>query len=48
MISPLLRRRTFRTFWVGQSVSFVGDEISLFAVPVMAVLLLPGRPRWGC
>jgi MFS family permease len=40
MISPLLRRREFRMFWIGQSVSLLGDQISLFAIPIAAVLLL--------
>ncbi len=40
MIAPLLRDRTFRTFWTGQTISMVGDQISLFAVPITAVLLL--------
>ncbi|MDT4997400.1 MAG: hypothetical protein QOD45_1468, partial [Pseudonocardiales bacterium] len=41
MLSPLLRReyRDFRTFWIGQSVSLVGDDITLFAIPIAAVLL---------
>lgn len=40
MIPPLLRDRVFRTFWLGQTVSLFGDEISLVAVPLAAVLLL--------
>jgi MFS family permease len=46
MRSPLLRRefRDFRTFWIGQSVSLIGDDITLFAVPIAAVLLLHAHP----
>ena len=40
MIPPLLQQRVFRTFWLGQTASLVGDEISLLAVPLAAVLLL--------
>ena len=39
-IPPLLRERFFRRYWLGQSISMVGDQISLFAVPITAVLLL--------
>jgi len=30
----------FRRFWIGQTVSLVGDQVSLFAVPLTAVLVL--------
>ena len=40
MIPPLLRETTFRRFWLGQTVSLLGDQISLFAIPITAVLLL--------
>ena len=36
----LLRDATFRRFWAGQTVSLLGDQISLFAVPLTAVLVL--------
>jgi len=35
-----LCERPFRRFWAGQTVSLVGDQISLFAVPITAVLVL--------
>jgi MFS family permease len=44
MLSPLLRRRDFRTFWLGQTASLFGDEITLFAIPITAVLLLHAGP----
>lgn len=36
----LLRETAFRRFWIGQTVSLVGDQVSLFAVPLTAVLVL--------
>jgi MFS family permease len=36
----LLRDQTFRRFWLGQTVSLVGDQVALFAIPLVAVLLL--------
>jgi MFS family permease len=40
MISPLLRERSFRRFWTGQTVSLFGDQITLLALPLTAVLVL--------
>jgi MFS family permease len=41
VIPPLLRDdRRFRRFWLGQSVSLVGDQITLLALPLTAVLVL--------
>ena len=37
---PLLRNRPFRAYWAGQTVSFVGDQISLLALPLVGVLTL--------
>lgn len=39
-IPALLRERDFRTYWTGQTVSLVGDQISLIAIPLAAVLVL--------
>ncbi|WP_418957000.1 MFS transporter [Streptomyces tritici] len=39
-IPELLRERTFRRYWSGQTVSLVGDQISLIAIPLTAVLVL--------
>jgi MFS family permease len=36
----LLRERQFRRYWTGQTVSLLGDEISILAVPLAAVLVL--------
>jgi MFS family permease len=39
---PFLLRsnRPFRSFWTGQTISLFGDEISLLAIPLLAVLVL--------
>jgi len=37
---PLLRQRPFRRLWIGESVSFVGDQVSLLALPLVGVLTL--------
>lgn len=39
-IPGLLRERTFRRYWTGQTVSLIGGEISLIAIPLAAVLVL--------
>ncbi|MEU2506927.1 MFS transporter [Streptomyces sp. NPDC007863] len=39
-VPALLRERTFRLYWTGQTVSLVGDQISLMALPLAAVLVL--------
>lgn len=36
----LLRERGFRLYWSAQSISLVGDEINILAIPLAAVLLL--------
>ncbi|MER5964009.1 MFS transporter [Streptomyces sp. NPDC002057] len=39
-IPELLRERTFRRYWTGQTISLAGDQISLMAIPLAAVLVL--------
>ena len=39
-IPALLRERAFRRYWTAQSVSLIGDQISLIAIPLVAVLAL--------
>jgi len=40
-MSPLLKKnRPFRDFWVGQTVSLFGDQVSLLAIPLLAALEL--------
>lgn len=36
----LLRERSFRNFWLATSVSLLGDQIALLALPLVAVLVL--------
>ncbi len=41
MIPPILREnRNFRRYFIGQSVSLLGDQVSLIALPLTAVLAL--------
>jgi len=41
----LLRRdRTFRGYWVGQSLSFVGTQVTAVALPLVAALMLSAGP----
>jgi MFS family permease len=41
---PLLRERTFRRFWAGQTISHFGDQISGIALPLVGVLALDASP----
>lgn len=42
---PLLRHnRSFRDFWTGQTISLFGDEITLLALPLLAILELDAGP----
>jgi MFS family permease len=44
-LSPLLRvNRPFRSFWVGQTISLFGDQVSLLAIPLLAALELDAGP----
>ena len=45
LIPPLLRRPDFRNFWLGQTISVFGDQITLLAIPVVAVLVLHADPE---
>ena len=41
LVPPLLRESPrFRRFWLAQTVSLVGDQVSLIALPLVAVLVL--------
>ena len=37
---PLLRETPFRRFWIGQTISMFGDQVTSLALPVVAVLYL--------
>lgn len=41
----LAENSEFRSFWAGQLISLFGDEITLLAVPLLAVLLLHAEAR---
>jgi MFS family permease len=44
-VPPLLRENPpFRTFFAGQAVSLLGDQISMIALPLVAVLVLDASP----
>jgi MFS family permease len=44
-LPPLLRENPpFRTFFAGQAVSLLGDQIALIALPLVAVLVLDASP----
>jgi MFS family permease len=40
MLRLLKKNRPFRDFWVGQTVSLFGDQVSLLAIPLLAALEL--------
>ncbi|MGE5409302.1 MAG: MFS transporter [Syntrophothermus sp.] len=40
----LFRHRDFRRLWIGESVSAVGSQVTLLALPLMAVLVLDASP----
>jgi len=40
LIPPLLREREFGRFWLGQTVSLFGDQVSGIAIPLTGVLVL--------
>jgi MFS family permease len=44
-IPSLLREREFRSLWIGQTISLFGDQVSLVALPLTAVLLLHAGAR---
>jgi MFS family permease len=39
-LPAILRDRDFRRFWLGESVSLIGDQITLIALPLVGVLAL--------
>jgi MFS family permease len=40
LVPPLLRERTFRRYWTGQTISLFGDQVSILALPLTAILVL--------
>jgi MFS family permease len=43
-VPSLLREHDYRNFWFGQTVSVFGDQITLLALPILAVLVLGADP----
>jgi MFS family permease len=44
LVPPLLRETEFRRFWIGQTISVFGDQVSVLALPIVAVLVLHANP----
>src|SRR3954451_23714617 len=44
MTPPLLREAAFRRYWSAQTVSLFGDQITLLAMPLLAVLAIGAGP----
>ena len=44
LVPPLLHETQFRRFWLGQTISVFGDNVTLLALPIVAVLLLHADP----
>lgn len=42
-LPQLLRDGTFRRFWLGQTISLFGDQVSQLAIPLVGVLVLHAR-----
>jgi MFS family permease len=43
-VPAALRLRDFRRFWMGETISLFGDQISLIALPLVGVLVLNASP----
>ena len=41
----LVRRESFRRLWIGQTISVFGDQITLVALPLVAILIHHAGPR---
>ena len=44
LVPPLLHETQFRRFWIGQTISVFGDQVTLLALPIVAVLILHADP----
>ncbi len=40
LVPALLREQTFRRYWTGQTISLFGDQVSILALPLTAILVL--------
>ena len=43
-VGLLRRHRAFRGYWLGQSLSFVGTQVTAVALPLVAALTLSAGP----
>jgi MFS family permease len=43
-VPALLREEQFRRFWIGQTISVFGDQVTQLALPIVAVLILGADP----
>jgi MFS family permease len=43
-VPPLLRETQFRRFWLGETISVFGDQVTQLALPIVAVLILHAEP----
>lgn len=43
-LPSLLRQGPFRNFWLGQTISVMGDQVTSLALPIVAVLVLKADP----
>lgn len=43
-LPSLLRQAPFRNFWLGQTISVMGDQVTGLALPIVAVLVLKADP----
>ena len=42
--SPIWKHRSFRRFWIGETISLIGSNLSLFALPLIAAVTLHVTP----
>jgi MFS family permease len=45
LLPPIVKRPAFRDLWLGQTISVFGDQVTLLAVPIIAVLTLGASPE---
>lgn len=43
-LSPIWKQRNFRRLWIGETISIVGDGVSDFVLPILAVVTLQVTP----
>ena len=45
LVPSLLQTPNFRSFWIGETISVVGDQLTLLAMPLVAILVLDADAR---